>query len=185
MEKNNIMALKNNIYRQILAFEMFLLDCKSVEESKKIKIGNKVHKLVDEYVKQGIEDVDLWVFLKYRDGKVLSKKSQVVKVEPKSLNDSLIQGFEIPETASIVQFEIRPVWLDGYNRFVETENIYEIKFGLNDGEELTLEQFKRRFKLTSKDYLFSVEDMKSSKILRFYTKQKQIKRQESGKNVNL
>lgn len=180
MKKENIFDMKNAMYQQIQTFELYLLDTKSLEEAKLKKLSNNIHKVVDEFVKQGVEDINLWVFLKYRDGKVMSKKSRVINVEPKTLLEAIEQGFEIPETASIVEFEIKPVWENGYNRFVEPNSIYEIKFGLNNGEELTVEQLKRRYKLTPRDNLYSVEDMKNSKILRFTKKKKQNKNVETG-----
>ena len=116
MKKENIFDMKNAMYQEIQTFELYLLDTKSLEEAKLKKLSNNIHKVVDEFVKQGVEDINLWVFLKYRDGKVMSKKSRVVSVEPKTLIDAIEQGFEIPETASIVEFEIKPVRENGYNR---------------------------------------------------------------------
>jgi hypothetical protein len=43
-----------------------------------------------------------------------------------------------------------------------------------------VEQFKRRYKLSPKDNLYSVEDMKNSKILKFYKKKTQKQRVDSG-----
>ncbi len=180
MTKESVMELKNEIYQQLQLFEIKLLDLNSVDNDKLKKLEGKIHKLVDGFVKQGGEDLDLWVFLKYRDGKVLSKNSKVVKVEPVTLRDAIDKGFAIPETTTMVEFEIKPVWENGYNRYVEDQNIYEIKFGLNNGEELTPEQFKRRYKLTVNDNLYSVDDLKQhGRILKFSSTKKKAKQRVS------
>ena len=176
MKKENILELKNHLYQQIQLFELNLLDTDSIARNKLNNLKKEINRLVDEFVKLGGEDIDLWVFLNYVDGKLLSKTSKMVKVEPVTLRDALANGFKIPETATIVEFGIKPVWKNGYNRYVEPKNIYEIKFGLNNGEEVTETQLKRRYKLTAKDNLYSVEDLKeNSKILKFFSKKKRTK----------
>lgn len=173
MKQETIWEIKNEMFIQIQRFERSLLDIDSIEEKRLKNIGLKIHKLVDDFVKQGGEDINLWVFLTYRDGKVLSKRSRVVKVEPITLRAALEQGFSIPETASVVEFEIKPVWESGYNRYVDEENIYKLKFGLNKGEELTPEQFRRRYKMNPNDNLYSVDDLKqNSKLLKFINTKK-------------
>lgn len=180
MTKENIFELKNDIYQQLQLFEIKLLDTNSLDKKKLDAWQVKIHKLVDEFVKQGGEDLDLWVFLKYRDGKVLSKNSKVVKIEPVTLRDAIDKGFKIPDTTTMVEFEIKPVWENGYNRYVEDQNIYEIKFGLNNGEELTPEQFKRRYKLSVNDNLYSVDDLKENgRILKFVSMKKKAKQRVS------
>lgn len=153
---------------QLYNFDNAVYGCaRPVDEKMKESI-KKIVDFVDVVDKQGIEDFDLWVFVKLREGKMRSKKVRNVKLEPKTLNDAVAEGFEIPTETTLVKIEIKPVLKQDYNVRVVPESVYENRFGLGKEENLTVEQVKRRYGLNENENLFSLEDFKNSKIFKLY-----------------
>lgn len=175
MKKENIETLKKEIITQILMFERKLFLCDIKPSQKITEMKENVKGMVDLFLDRGLDDFDLWVFLKYREGKLRSKNSRLIEQKPKTLVEALEEGFEIPDDATMVEFKIKPVLEKNYNRIVNEESLYTIKFGLGKGEELTVEQLKRRYGLNPNDNLFSIDDMKESKILKIYNRKKRLK----------
>lgn len=187
MTEKLIDELQNEILNQVVQFDKKLFDRKWEIDDRMRKLASDIVKMVDVYNKEKLDDFDLWVFLTYRQGKMRSKNTCIKKLEPKSLVNVLAEGIEIPDDATMVEIEIKPVIRRNYDRTVSTENIYSVKFGLTKGEELLSEdQLKRRYKLTPKENLYSVRDMsENSKILKFYNRKKRAKERYFAKENTL
>lgn len=178
MKKRNIDETKNEIFKQIQRFDSMLFNRRVKVDDELRALAHDVVDMVDNILKEDIDDFDLWVFVKYREGKMRSKYSRIRKLEPKTLITAIDEGFVLPDNATMVSIDIRPVLKKGYNINVSTQSIYSVEFGLNNGEELTIPQLKRRYNLGPDDKLLSVKDMQeNSQILKFYkNKKKRAKR---------
>ena len=186
MKEETLKQLKTTIYKQIVQFDQRLFDHKWEKDSQKVDLRKKVDGLVDICDKQNVDDYDLWVFLTFRQGKMRSKNSCIKELEPKSLVDALLDGFEIPDDASMVEIEIKPVLNKKYDRNVVEFPIYSVRFGLGKEENLTEKQLKRRYKLNGDDNLYSIQDMQeNSKILQFYNRKKRAKERFVSKDEGL
>ena len=183
MKKAILDDIKNNMFAQIVKFDKMLFDAEWINESQKRNLANKVISAVDTIYKHNVDDCDLWVFLTFREGKLRSKNSRIRKLEPKTLANAIVEGFELPDTTTMVEIENRPVMEKDYNRVVSSSVLYEVKFGLGNNETLTAEQLKRRYNLKPSDNLFSVEDMhENSKILKFFHVKKKQKQRVSARS---
>jgi len=177
--------IKNEMLKQIVHFENLLFVRKWKVDDRMRELAQNIVNMVDTYEKYGIDDYDLWVFVQYRQGKMRSKNSCIKKLDPITLINVIAEGIEIPDDATMIDIEIKPVMKKNYNRTVSEVSLYSVKFGLGNGEELTLEQLKRRYGLTAKDNLYSVEDMKSGKILKFFNRKKREKAIRKAQEVSL
>lgn len=167
-----MLQMKNTIANQLLKFNNRLYGCQR-EFSEDLKTScKKISSMVDSVVKHDLDDCDLWVFVQYRLGKLRSKKSYINKMEPKTLLQAIDEGIKIPDDATYVEITIQPVFKNNYDVKVVQEVIYQVRFGIGKSEELSVDQFKRRYGLTEDDNLFSIEDLKESKILKFYKRKK-------------
>jgi hypothetical protein len=177
MDPKTIQDIKRTIFHQIIVFDKRLYGRDLQYDDSVKSIAGRVNAVVDKLVSKG-GDFDLWVFLTYRHGKKLSKKSFTKELKPKSLVNAMSEGFDVPEEASLIEIEIKPVLYRGYDRNVLPDSVYSSSFALGQSEGLTTAQLKRRHGLSPEGNLFSVEDLKTDgKILKFY-KAKKLKNKD-------
>jgi len=175
--------IRKMVFHKLIDFENQLLDRKWEQDARRMKLAKTVDKMVSEFEKYDIDDFDFWVFLKYREGKMRSKNAVNKTLEPVILADVMKNGIKLPDNTTMVEIDIKPVLIKGYDRMVMPDSIYRLEFGLGDGQYLTREQLKRRYGLKHNDFLYEVADLnENSKILKFYsTKKKKVsaKKEES------
>lgn len=186
MDMKTVNEIKTTILNQIAVFDKRLYGRDSVCVDEIQQMSVRINDVVDKAMLKA-EDFDMWVFLKYRHGKKLSKKSFTKELEPVSLIDAITDGFDIPEEATLIEIEIRPVVYKKYDRNVLPNSVYSVRFalGMSEVENLTAAQLKRRHGIGPNENLFSIADLKSeSKILNFYnSKKSKTKESSSGHSL--
>ena len=175
MDKELKQKIKKGLAQQLITFDNAIYGCKRPVDEQMRESCQKIYGVVDVAAKRDIEDFDLLVFVKLREGKMRSKKVRNVKLEPKTLADAIAEGFEISDETTLISIEIKPMFKQDYNVRVAPDNVYKKRFGMGKEENLTVEQVKRRYGLNEDENLFSVEDFKNSKIFKIYKAKDKIK----------
>lgn len=129
---------------------------------------NRIRLFLNVMERRNIEDFDLVALIKYRVGKKRNPASFIEEQPAKSLIDVMCEGFDVPADVSLLKLEVRPAIRKADGLMVMEKNIYEVKFGISQKEQvLTEAQLKSRYNLGKDDMLLTTEDLEG-KIFKFY-----------------
>ena len=177
MKSKTKVELINTIANQLVRFNNLVYGVKRGVDDEMRVVIDRVKKVVNTADERELDDFDLWVFVTYREGRMLSKNKVVRRQEPVSLVDAICDGFKLPSNTTFVKIQIQPVFKKDYDVHLANVSVYEVQFGVGEEQNLTDKQLKRRYGLEPEDNLFSKEDLQSESIFTFYDSKKKTDKQ--------